>query len=200
MNGLRIEVVQGAKATPYLEDLARLRIAVFRAFPYLYEGDLEYERVYLATYAASTDNVFVLAFDGAAVVGASTAMPMSQETPEFQAPFLAQGWEVGRVFYYGESVLLPEYRGRGIGVRFFEEREAAARRAGRFDHACFSAVERPADHPLRPADYVPLDEFWIKRGYVRHPELRAEFAWRDLGETEESKKPMVFWMKDLRRW
>ena len=45
---------------------------------------------------------------GETVVGASTAMPMSQETPEFQAPFLAQGWDVGRVFYYGESVLLPE--------------------------------------------------------------------------------------------
>lgn len=195
--GIIIKAVRGEAAAPYVEDLARLRIAVFRAFPYLYEGDLAYERKYLSAYARSAQSLFVLALDGAKVVGAATAMPMSEETEEFRAPFLAAGWDVGRIFYYGESVLLPEHRGEGIGVRFFEAREAAAREGG-FAQACFCAVERPADHPLRPADYVPLDAFWRKRGYARHPELRTAFSWRDLGEAEESLKPMVFWMKAIR--
>jgi GNAT superfamily N-acetyltransferase len=95
-------------------------------------------------------------------------------------------------------VLLPSYRGQGIGVRFFEEREAYARRLGRFDHCCFCAVERPADHPLRPADYVPLNGFWSKRGYMHQPQLGTEFSWRDIDENEESAKPMSFWMKELR--
>ncbi len=197
-DGVRIETFQGQAAEPYFEDLARLRIEVFRAFPYLYEGDLAYERKYVSTYARSPQSLFVLALDGEKAVGASTAMPMREETEEFQRPFRAAGWNVERIFYYGESVLLPEYRGGGIGVRFFEEREGFARRSGAYDFCCFSAVERPQDHPLRPADYQPLDAFWRKRGYVHRPELRTEFSWRDLGEAEESLKPMSYWLKDLR--
>lgn len=197
-DGVRIETFQGQAAEPYFEDLARLRIEVFRAFPYLYEGDPAYERKYLSTYARSPQSLFVLAFDGEKVAGASTAMPMREETEEFQRPFRSAGWNVERVFYYGKSVLLPSYRGRGIGVRFFEEREGFARRSGAYDFCCFSAVERPPDHPLRPAGYEPLDAFWRKRGYVHHPELRTEFSWRDLGEEAESLKPMSYWLKDLR--
>ena len=196
---MRIELRQGVAIAPHIDDLARLRIEVFRAFPYLYEGSLEYEQDYLATYARSNDSLFVLAFDGAGVVGAATGVPMSEETEAFKAPFLHGGWDPERIFYFGESVLLPAYRGRGIGVRFFEEREAFARRLGRFGHCCFCAVERPADHPLRPAAYQPLDAFWNRRGYVHRPELRTEFSWRDIGQAQETAKPMSFWMKELDR-
>lgn len=196
--GMRILVRQGREITPFIDDLARLRIAVFRAFPYLYEGTTEYERTYVATYAASPDSVFVLALDGETVVGASTGLPMEDETDAFKAPFVSGGWNPERIFYFGESVLMPDYRGQGLGVRFFEEREAHARRLGRFDACCFCAVERPADHPLRPADYQPLDAFWAKRGYVHRPELRTEYVWRDVGETGETAKPMSFWMKEIR--
>lgn len=195
---MRIELRQGGAIGPHIGDLARLRIEVFRAFPYLYEGSLDYEQNYLATYAGSADSLFVLAFDGDTVVGASTGMPMSQETDAFKAPFLTGGWDPERIFYFGESVLLPAYRGRGVGVRFFEEREGFARRLGRFDHCCFCAVERPADHPLRPAGYEPLDAFWTRRGYAHRPELRTEFSWRDIGQAQETAKPMSFWMKELR--
>jgi hypothetical protein len=47
-------------------------------------------------------------------------------------------------------------------------------------------------------DYVPLDAFWNRRGYVHQPQLRTEFSWRDIGEDKESAKPMSFWMKELR--
>lgn len=195
---MRVIVRQGGLAAPYIDDLARLRITVFRAFPYLYEGTVDYERDYLATYARSAESLFVLALDGETVVGASTGIPMSEETEAFKAPFLDGGWNPGRIFYFGESVLLPAYRGQGIGVRFFEEREAHARRLGRFDHCCFCAVERPADHPLRPAGYEPLDAFWNRRGYRHLPELRTEFTWRDVGEDAETAKPMSFWLKEIR--
>ena len=36
----------------YLEDLAQLRIKVFRAFPYLYDGSIDYEMSYLETYTS----------------------------------------------------------------------------------------------------------------------------------------------------
>ncbi|NBC15195.1 MAG: GNAT family N-acetyltransferase, partial [Gammaproteobacteria bacterium] len=38
--------------------------------------------------------------------------------------------------------------------------------------------------------------FWQHRGYTRHPELRTTFSWQEIGETAESPKPMVFWLKN----
>lgn len=196
-DALRIEPMTGDAVRRHLGDLAELRIAVFRAFPYLYDGSRAYEERYLATYAASPGSVIVGAWDGDRLVGAATALPLRHEPAHVTDPFAAAGWEVGGLFYYGESVLLPEYRGRGVGVRFFEEREAHARRLGGFGHAVFCAVERPADHPRRPAGYVPLDAFWRRRGFRPLPAVSCRFSWRDLDEVGESEKPMRFWIKEL---
>ncbi|SDK55869.1 GNAT family N-acetyltransferase [Pseudomonas indica] len=192
-----IHLLHGSAIEPFITDLARLRIEVFREFPYLYDGTAEYEANYLSTYARSARSLFVLALDGGQVVGASTGLPMADETDEFKRPFLERGWDPQRIFYFGESVLLPAYRGSGLGVLFFVEREGYARRLGGFDWCAFCAVERPADHPHRPAGYQPLNTFWEKRGYRHHPELRTEYHWRDLGDAEESAKPMSFWLKEL---
>jgi GNAT superfamily N-acetyltransferase len=194
---LRVERLHGAAIAQQLPGLARLRIQVFREFPYLYEGSEDYERNYLQTYLKSPDSLFVLVFDGDRLVGASSGLPLVDEVADMRRPFEAQGYDLSKIFYCGESVLLPEYRGRGLGVRFFEEREAHARSLGRFEKICFCAVERPEDHPRRPVDYVPLNAFWQRRGYQQQPDLRTTFLWRDLDETTESPKPMVFWMKAL---
>ncbi|MFC4862617.1 GNAT family N-acetyltransferase [Pseudomonas sp. MAHUQ-62] len=194
---MQIRLLQGAAIAPHIEDLAHLRLTVFREFPYLYDGTLEYEARYLSTYAESPESLFVLALDGQRVVGASTGLPMADETEEFQRPFRERGWDPKRIFYFGESVLQAEYRGSGLGVRFFAEREGYARRLGRFRHCAFCAVERPDDHPRRPPGYQPLNEFWARRGYSHHPELRTEYHWRDLDEDSQSAKPMSFWLKEL---
>jgi GNAT superfamily N-acetyltransferase len=196
---MQIRIVHGDAVQPHVADLARLRISVFRAFPYLYEGSPDYEATYLSTYARSPESLFVLAFDGERIVGASTGVPMADETDAFKVPFVKGGFDPQRIFYFGESVLLPDYRGRGIGVRFFEEREAYARRLDRFASCCFCAVERPEDHPMRPADYQPLNAFWEKRGYRHHPDLHTTFTWKDVGQSEETAKPMSFWIKALER-
>ncbi|MDB5045356.1 MAG: acetyltransferase, partial [Deinococcus sp.] len=71
-----------------LPELARLRQEVFRAFPYMYEGDAEYEQNYLRTYLNAPGAVVALAReDSGRVVGSSTALPFVQETLEIQAPF-----------------------------------------------------------------------------------------------------------------
>jgi GNAT superfamily N-acetyltransferase len=169
---------------------------VFRAFPYLYDGDLDYEARYIASFAASPNAVVVTAFDGASVVGASTAAPMATQMDEVTAPFRARGWDLSRTFYFGESVLRASYRGQGIGVRFFQEREAHARACGA-STATFCAVIRGADHSSRPAGYVPLDAFWRKRGYAPAPGLLCHIGWREIGEAAESPKAMQFWTKRL---
>lgn len=190
-----VERLQGPRLEAALPALAELRISVFRAWPYLYEGDLEYERDYLQAYL-QPDAVLIAAYDGGTIVGASTALPLRAEPDYVVAPVAAFGLAPDSVVYLGESVLLPSHRGRGIGVRFFEEREVVARRQGRA-HAVFCAVVRPAAHPARPPDFVPLDAFWHRRGYQRLPGVTTSFAWRDVGTPAETAHPMQFWHKPL---
>jgi GNAT superfamily N-acetyltransferase len=192
---IRIERFSGKAIERYIPELARLRIQVFREFPYLYDGTYEYEEKYLQTYLNCPQSVIVIAFDGDKIVGASTAIPMKFETEELKKPFIEHGYDLDEVFYCSESVLDKHYRGLGIGVRFFDERESHAKELGGFKHITFCCVERPADHPRRPADYVPLDKFWNKRGYVKHPELNTTYVWKDLDDEMETPKPMTFWLK-----
>ena len=190
-----IHPLRGAELGPWLDALGELRIRVFRKFPYLYEGTLEYERDYLRIYQQAPDSLVVLVTDaGGNVVGATTCLPMCQEGPEFQEPFLKVGIDIRRVFYFGESLLLPEWRGRGFGKMFFDRREAHARGLG-YDITAFCAVDRADDHPLRPENYRPLDGFWRGRGYVKQPHLQAVFSWKETGEDEETSKTLTFWTK-----
>ncbi|UCD67366.1 MAG: GNAT family N-acetyltransferase [Betaproteobacteria bacterium] len=194
---IKVKRFTGADARPYLSELARLRIAIFREFPYLYDGSLDYESGYLDTYVGAPNSVVVVAFDGGRVIGASTGLPMSSETDDIKRPFAAHGYDIERMFYFGESVLERGYRGQGIGVRFFEQREAHATSLRCYDWSAFCAVQRPDNHPRRPRDYQPLDRFWNKRGYEKRPELKTAFCWQDLDESSQSPKPMVFWIKHI---
>lgn len=194
---IQVAALTGAALVDAVPAVARLRIAVFRHWPYLYDGSMDYETGYLSKFARADGAIIVAACDGDQVVGCATAAPMAEVESEFAAPFRAHGWDISRLFYCGESVLLPEYRGRGLGHAFFDHREAQARALGGFTHGVFCAVVRPQEHPLRPAGYVPLDAFWTKRGYAKAEGLVTEFSWKDIDQPAETAKPMQFWIKAL---
>jgi GNAT superfamily N-acetyltransferase len=195
--GVTVAMEHGVALAPLLADLARLRVTVFRAWPYLYDGSEQYEAQYLRTYMKAPGAGIAVARDHDAVVGASTCLPMTEASQEVRAPFLKAGLDPADFFYFGESVLLDAYRGRGIGVRFFEFREARAAALGRARFTAFCAVERPADDRRRPEGKALLDEFWAHRGYVKRPDFTAQMRWKDLDEAVESEKTLVFWMKSL---
>ena len=193
---ISIRTLTGEALTASLDALADLRITVFRAFPYLYDGDRAYEQDYLRAYAASSNAIIAGAFNGDRLIGAATAAPMADHAAEFAEPFKKKGYDISRIYYFGESVLLPEYRGHGIGHAFFDKREQRARELG-FSQASFCTVIRPSDHPARPADYNPLDTFWHKRGFAPVEGLIGQFSWKDLGNSKESQHDMQFWLKAL---
>lgn len=193
---LEFRVLTGDALIEALDDVARLRIEVFRDWPYLYEGDLAYERRYLAPYAKSDQALIVGAFAEDRLVGASTGAPLSEHATDFAAAFERSKIDLGQVFYCAESVLLPDWRGLGAGHTFFDLREARARRLG-FRKSCFCAVIRENDHPCRPANHQPLDRFWRCRGYEPLPGVIAAFSWKDVDASEETDKPLQFWMRDL---
>ncbi|HYF07465.1 MAG TPA: GNAT family N-acetyltransferase [Acetobacteraceae bacterium] len=193
---LRFETLAGEALPAHLPAVARLRTAVFRDWPYLYDGDDDYEQRYLTAYAASSGAAIVAAFDGTAIVGAATCQPMMEAVEAVRAPFLARGLDPARCCYFGESVLLREYRGRGAGVRFFQDREAHARALG-LSLAAFCAVVRNENDTRRPRDYVPLDAFWRNRGYTPRPDLSCVFRWREIGDDRETPHSLGFWIRSL---
>lgn len=199
-DAINIQELTGDALTGALDDLADLRIAIFRDYPYLYDGSgvdgRAYERGYLSAYADNAQALIVGAYAGDQLVGAATAAPMADHAADLAAPFDAHGIDIGDVYYFGESVLLPQWRGHGVGHAFFDRREAKARELG-FPIAAFCAVVRPSDHPERPADYSPLDPFWRRRGFAPVAGLIASFGWKDMTDTHEIQHAMQYWLKRL---
>jgi GNAT superfamily N-acetyltransferase len=193
---IEVEALTGEAIGPALSELARLRIRVFAEWPYLYEGDFAFEEAYLAGFAAAPGAVLVVARDGEAIVGASTASPMAAQSADIRGPVETAGFDPATTCYFGESVLMAGYRGRGLGHAFFDAREDHARSLG-LSAAMFAAVIRPEDHPARPENYRALDGFWRTRGYAPVEGLTCRLAWRDHGEAEESAKVLQFWRRAL---
>lgn len=191
-----VTTLSGPQLVPVLEDIARLRIAVFNDWPYLYQGNLDYERGYLAAYAATPDALCVVARVGDTLVGASTGLPLLDDGPAFRAPFKQAGIDPAQVFYFGESVLLPQWRGRSIGHAFFDAREAHARSLGRFAMTAFCAVDRDRDDPRRPPQYRDNTAFWHKRGCTRQPGMAVQLRWEESG-IGEVLHFLTFWTRPL---
>lgn len=193
---MRVETLTGNALTEALDDVARLRIAVFRDWPYLYDGSLEYERAYLQSYEQSSRAIVIAVYDGDWLVGASTGAPLSEHADDFFQAFAGTEINIDSMFYFGESVLLSRYRGRGIGNTFFDRREEYARGMG-YEQVCFASVMRAHDHPLKPTAYRPLDPFWQNRGYARLPGVVAHFRWKDVDQEVATEKPLQFWARSL---
>lgn len=195
-DGITVRALQGTDLEAALDAVAGLRITVFRDWPYLYDGNLDYERAYLQTYRDSPGALLVGAFDGDRLVGASTSTPMEDHAAEFAAPFSALDIALTDILYGAESVLLPAYRGIGIGHRFIDHREDHARRLSR-RHIAFCSVKRPESHPAKPQNARTNDAFWLGRGYAPMPGIMAAFSWKDVGDDAETVKSLQFWMRDL---
>ncbi|MDF1755288.1 MAG: GNAT family N-acetyltransferase [Verrucomicrobiales bacterium] len=189
------EPVSGEEITPCIPELSHLRISIFREYPYLYDGDLDYESQYLSRYTKSSRSLVVLMKHRGAIVGATTCLPLEDEINEFREPFERAGYDVKDIFYFGESIILPEFRGQGAGKAFFRFREDHAARGGDFKYTTFCAVDRPEDHPERPANYRPLSQFWERMGYQKSTALRCELPWKEVGSSGEIPHQLTFWIK-----
>jgi GNAT superfamily N-acetyltransferase len=195
---MRIETVTGPALLEHVPALARLRGTVFAEWPYLYQAPEGEEERYLRHYVQGEGAAIILARDGEAIVGAATCQPMAATHGPVRACFEAAGRAPTEYAYFGESVLLREYRGRGIGVAFFAAREAHAASLG-LPCTTFCAVVRNSNDPRRPADHTPLDAFWGKRGYTHHPELSCVFEWTETGDSKATPHALSFWIKALGR-
>ncbi len=196
LGGMKLELkaLYGRDIAPHLSSLAKLRITIFKEYPYLYDGNLTYEEKYLKRYSDCEDALIIMALDEGTPAGMSSCLPMAYED-EFRAPFLKHQIDVNEVFYFGESILLPKYRGHGIGKRFFTLREEHAKSilGDHLKYTAFCAVNR---QHKPPKDYQSPEPLWLKRGYQKYPDLVATYHWKDIGDDEETPKTLTFWLKE----
>jgi GNAT superfamily N-acetyltransferase len=188
---------KGPEAAKFIEEISRLRISIFREFPYLYDGDKKYEEKYLQTYFSCPESYVAICFDEERIIGASTAIPMKYEEENFKMPFITNGFDPSKICYFGESILMPQYRGLGIGKSFMKKREEFAKRIGGISDIAFAAVVRDQNHPLRPKNYQALNPFWKKMGFKEASNFFVYFPWKELGEKDQTPKKMQIWMKKI---
>lgn len=178
------------------ESLAELRVGVFRGYPYLYDGTLEGEREYIDDFRQCPSAMTGVARDGERIVGVVTCQGLDDAKEFFRKPFVEAGLNSSEYAYFGECILLAEYRGLGIGRWLVELASAHALAIGKRKE-CLCMVDREADHPLRPTGYMPVDGFCRELGFVRHPELKAEGWWEQVDG--EPGKPvfntLTFWTR-----
>lgn len=194
---IKIRTLRGAGIKTYIPSIVKVRNEVLKEFPYLRVCHTEEDTHYFKQLSQSKDAIAVLVFDGPKIIGVSTGIPLDEQAPHIKKPFLDNNLKPSDYFYFGVCTLLKPYRGRGIAHHFFDIREEHAKHLKRFQKICLSQVVRPKNHPKKPKDYISLDSFWKKRGYIEQPDLAVELKWREMEEKTPSPKSLVFWVKDL---
>ncbi|WP_152620118.1 GNAT family N-acetyltransferase [Lysobacter sp. A03] len=168
---LVVHCLTGSAMGTVLDDIARLRASVLQAWPDLHDGDASAERARLEPCARSWRSIAVVVMDGAQTVGAALGLPLEDDHGAMRQAFELAGRDTTTAFLLAGSVLLPAYRGRQLGHRFFSERENHARSLGGFESAVFASLERDDNDPRRPPFGRSNEAFWRRRGYTRNEAL-----------------------------
>jgi hypothetical protein len=93
---------------------AWFRLNDFKEFPYLYDGILDHEKENFQKYMDNEQSLLIVAKDDAKVIAVSTGIP-------FDSPFMGKvgaeaflknGLNAKDFYYFGETIILPEYRGK----------------------------------------------------------------------------------------
>lgn len=194
MSSVQIEVLKGKEVLPYLSDLATLRISEFKNYPYLYDGNIEREGEYLSTYAKCKDFVMLVMLDQEKVIGATTGLPMKEEDDDFKAAFDGAKYDINDIFYIGETIILPQYRNKGLSRRMLKKIEQQAKDQG-YRLLSLATINRSSDDIRQPKDYISVDGLWQKYGYEKQADIKASLSWCEVGQSEETIQEMIFWLK-----
>jgi GNAT superfamily N-acetyltransferase len=191
-----IESVTGGVIRDILPDLVNLRLTIFREYPYLYAGEEADELRYLAHYGTTDDGMVLLARHEGKTIGAITGIPLSAEDDALVRPFRERGDGAGGCYYVGEALLLPGWRGEGVGSRLLDALIHTVSGWGRYRRLACATIHRNPHDPRQPAGHIPIDGFCFRHGFVRHPELAALIPWREIDGRVLSHE-LVFWMRTL---
>jgi GNAT superfamily N-acetyltransferase len=178
-----------------IDQVAKLRIEIFAEYPFLYAGDIEYEKKYLKKFVTMQDGIIIWVYDHHTLIGVATGFPMSDDP--LQIVLKDHGLDPKEYFCFGESILRKSYRNAGIGSVFMQLREAHAREHHRYKYLCFYTIDQDPHDPKRPKDYKSLHAFWNKRGFKERRDLQGSISFQQIGQDHETPQRMIFWIKQL---
>lgn len=178
-----IQKHEGRSIKTYLPSIAKLRVDVFKEPPFCFEWDMKHELFNLRRLLCK-EGIAILVFDKTKLVGAATGLPLQEAPLPILKPFQDQGVHVEKYFFFGQSILLPPYRGRGLYNHFFALREQHVLHLKKYTHICFSQMILAEQR-----ESFSLDNFWHKRGYALQPKF--------VSSMENKRCELAFWVKNL---
>ena len=187
-----MQIIRGPEIENHIDDLGRFRIKIFREYPYLYDGNIEFERVYLDPYSRNPESLLLILQDARGIIGACTGTPLTGEDNDFQNAFVGENKD--EIYYIGAVILRADSRGQKLGSRLLSTALSLIDMK-RFKKTSLCTVDRGLNHPRRPGNYCPPDYLWEKYGFVKSTNLLAYLAWTDIGQKIETQKPMNIWFK-----
>lgn len=194
---IALRLFKEKEALQFINDVASLRITLFREYPYLYDGSLEYEQKYLNKFVNTPDSIICIAFEDDKVIGALTGLPLSYEDPSIRKPWSVSNIHLNNIFYFSEALLLPEYRGKGLGKKLINLAEMWVINSQKYVSITLATVIRENDHPMKPSNYESLDSLWQARGFQPTKNMICHIPWKEINENIETEKPMQFWHKSI---
>ena len=196
MTDIHVRSFSGSGIRPYVHSIAKLRCEILKDYPYFEDLNPHTEADILRKLSLSPEAIGVLIFENTTLVGVSFGYPLVLEEIELHTPFKEKGWDIDSCYFFGESTLLKPYRGRGIGHHFFDARELFVSQFPSFKRICFCAPTSIDSIEERPSDFVPMHDFWRKRGYIHHPEMQVTAHKKRAGDYP-NEIPLSFWIKNL---
>lgn len=194
---IHVETFQGKDIAVHSQEIVNLCNQIYREYPYFYNGDDAEYTAYLKTYSQSENAVITLAFDGDIVVGLAAGIPMTDTREFYQQTLKDHRFDLLSIFYLGEFGLHPAYKDQGIEEAMYQTIEDFARHDGRFKAVYVWELDKPADSELKPAGFLPRDDFWENLGFKKHPRLEFEILWTNIGDDVESSHRAVYSIKNL---
>lgn len=201
---ISVKELSGQQITLFIRDIGQAIRDVYKEWPYLYEGTVEEQEEYVQKrYIDRPDSVVCAAFDQKQLIGLAMGVPLCDAPAHYLTPFisdnLCMGMPLKDIFYWGELIVRPECRQKGIAKQLCNQLENHIITKG-YKAIAFCTVERPTDfhlNNLKPENHFSPDSRWGDFGFTKHEDLTFKGEWRLVEESEESKHHMVYWFKKL---
>lgn len=196
---MEIKIHTGESILAYTNTLAEWRIKYFKEFPYLYDGNFDYESTYVHHYHSEKDGMILTVEDEGKIVAIATGIALLSEFDIFSSSIeaLKQFVNIDTCAYLGEIIISEEYRAKGLSRKMITAQENHYKSLG-YTHCCFLTVIR-TNHPLQPQDYTEPSIYWHSLGYKK-TNIITSYSWPTIQHDEaviEMENEMVYWIKEI---
>lgn len=197
------KIYQGNEVNSIVDNISKMRINEFRNFPYMYDGSLEYERLYFQEFCKDPNSLIVCIFDDSKLIATATSIPLLSNADildNVASKFIAQSLDPKTFFYSGEFIVLQKYRQNGLCKNLLYSVESLAKTLG-FTNLCIATVCRSKDDPRRPVSYVDSDVVWKSLGF-EITNIKTSYPWPTIQPNQLTvtvNNEMIFWTKEMGR-